>query len=58
MNSPDLHITIATLNIQGQSGLTENKQIQIQDFIKYNRIDILHCHEIEISDESLKNVLS
>ena len=40
MDSPESNLTIATLNIQGQSGLNETKQIQIQDFLKYNQIDI------------------
>ena len=39
-------ITIASINIKGQSGLPTEKQKQIEDFIKFNKIDILHCQEI------------
>ena len=53
-SSPDSTITIATMNIQGQSGLSETKQFQIQDFIKYNNVDILHCQEIEITSKSFR----
>ena len=47
-------LTIAHLNIHGQSGLQIPKQKQIEDFIKFNNIDILHCQEINISDESFE----
>ena len=40
------------MNIHGQSKLTTVKQLQIQDFIKHNKIDILHMQEIEIDEES------
>ena len=55
MTVPDATITIATLNIQGQSGLNDIKQKQIEDFIKYNSIDILHCQEIDITQKSFQS---
>jgi exonuclease III len=46
------YLTIAYLNIHGQSGLNLSKQKQIQDFLKNNFIDILHCQEINIEEDS------
>ena len=55
MELPESYITVATMNIQGQSGLSDIKQIQIQDFVSYNNIDVLHCQEIEINSKSFEN---
>jgi exonuclease III len=38
-----------------QSGLNVAKQLQTQDFIQRNSIDILHCQEINIDEDSFKN---
>ena len=43
------------MNIRGQTGLDEAKQLQIESFIKSNRIDILNCQEINIDDNSFNN---
>jgi len=43
-------LTIASLNICGQSGLNLIKQKQIQDFIQLYNVDILACQEINIDD--------
>ena len=40
------------MNIHGQSNIPTVKQLQIQDFIKYNKIDILHIQEIEIQEDT------
>ena len=40
------------MNIHGQSKLPAVKQLQIQDFLKYNKIDILHMQEIEINEDT------
>ena len=50
--SPNNNISIAFLNVHGQSGLPVTKQKQIEDFMRRNRIDVLHCQEINIDDES------
>ena len=42
----------AYLNIHGQTGLPVTKQKQIEDFMRRNQIDILHCQEIHIDEES------
>ena len=54
MPPPESEITVATLNIQGQSSLNNAKQIQIEDFLKYNQIDILNCQEIEVSSNTFE----
>ena len=45
-------LTIAYINVQGQSKLTEAKQLQMEDFIKYNKIDVAHLQETDICDET------
>ena len=52
MNQEESILTIACMNIHGQTNIPTVKQLQIQDFIKYNKIDILHLQEIEISDKT------
>ena len=45
-------LTVAYINIHGQSKLTDAKELQIEDFLKYNKIDIAHFQETDICDES------
>ena len=45
-------LTISYMNIHGQTKLPLVKQLQIQDFLKYKNIDILHMQEIEIGEET------
>ena len=45
-------LTVSYMNIHGQTKLPTVKQLQIQDFIKYNKIDILQMQEINIDDET------
>ena len=45
-------LTIAYINVHGQSKLTDAKQVQIEDFLKYNNIDVAHLQETDICDES------
>ena len=45
-------INIAYLNLHGQSRFSEAKQKQIEDFISKHSIDILHCQEANIHEES------
>ena len=49
------YINIAFMNIHGQTGLDESKQVQIENFIKSYKIDILNCQEINIDENSFKN---
>ena len=43
-------LTISYMNIHGQTKLPTAKQLQIQDFLKFNKIDILQMQEIDIDD--------
>ena len=43
------------MNIRGQTGLDTAKQVQIEHFLKFHNIDILHCQEINILSESFEN---
>ena len=52
MNQEERILKIAYMNIQGQTNLPLPKQLQIEDFVKYNKIDILHIQEIEVNDET------
>ena len=47
-------IVVASLNMHGQSKLPHSKQCQIEDFLKHEHIDILHCQEINIKEDSFK----
>ena len=48
-------LKIAFMNIHGQSKLPLVKQKQIEDFVKQNKIDILHLQEIKICDETFSS---
>ena len=48
-------LTLAYMNIRGQTGLDETKQVQIESFIKSYKIDILNCQEINISENSFSS---
>ena len=45
-------LTIAYLNIHGQSGLPVSKQKQIEDFIRANNVDVLHTQEIDVEEDA------
>ena len=45
-------INIAYINIKGQTGLHLSKQLQLEHFIQMNDIDILHCQEIDIQEDT------
>ena len=55
MESSENILTIAYLNVHGQSSLSDTKQVQIEDFLKFNKVDVAHLQEIEICDESLSS---
>ena len=46
------NLRIAFINIHGQSGLNTVKENQIEDFVKRNNVDVLHCQEINIDENS------
>ena len=45
-------ISIAFMNIKGQTGLDISKQKQIEDFIKAYKVDILNLEEVNIVEDS------
>ena len=45
-------LTTAFINIRGQTGLHLSKQLQIENFIRENRIDILHLQESHIEENT------
>ena len=55
MDNDNTTITIAYMNVRGQTGLDLVKQLQIEHFLKSYRIDILNCQEINISEDSFTN---
>ena len=50
--APTEKLNIAFMNIRGQTGLTLTKQMQIEDYIRNNRIDILHLQESNIVEDT------
>ena len=48
-------LRIAIVNIHGQTGLNQSKQIQIETFLHHNNIDILHLQEINILEDTFSN---
>ena len=42
------------MNIRGQTGLDEVKQVQIEQFIKFYKVDVLNCQEINIENDSFQ----
>ena len=52
MDPTEQILTIAYINIHGQSKFTEAKQLQLEDFIKYNNIDVANLQETDISDDT------
>ena len=52
---PNNFITVAYMNIWAQTGLDLAKQVQIERFISSYKIDILHCQEINIDQNSFSS---
>ena len=53
-NSVQNYITLAYINIHGQTGLEYAKQVQIKQFVRLYKVDIVHCQEIDINSESFE----
>ena len=54
MSPTDNYLTLAYMNIRGQTGLTEVKQVQIEHFLKFYKVDVLNCQEINVDNDSFK----
>ena len=52
MNTNSRILTISYMNVHGQTKLPTVKQLQIEDFLKYNKIDILHLQESDLDPDS------
>ena len=53
-------LSVAYINIRGQTGLTSAKQTQLETFIVRNNLDVLHLQEINITEDSFStcNIIS
>ena len=47
-------LQISYLNIRGQTGLQIGKQLQIEEFLKFSKSDILHLQEAHIETDTFK----
>ena len=45
-------LTVAFINIRGQTGFQLSKQLQIEHFVRDYKIDILNLQEANIEDET------
>ena len=52
MTAENRTLKLCFMNIHGQTKLPKTKQMQIEDFVKYNKIDILNIQEIEVRDDT------
>ena len=48
-------LKIGFMNIRGQTGLTNAKEIEIEAFIIRERLDVLHLQEVNISEDSFSS---
>ena len=55
MAATEDYITLAYINIRGQTGLDFAKQVQIEHFLKFYNVDILNCQEINITSETFEH---
>ena len=55
MASSTRFLTLAYMNIRGQTGLNVTKQVQIEQFLKTYNIDLLNCQEINIDSDSFQD---
>ena len=50
-------LRISYLNIRGQTGLPIQKQLQIENLLKYSQTDILHLQETDVDQNTFKECL-
>ena len=48
-------LRVAFLNVCGQTKLPVSKQMQIEDFIKQHRLDILHLQEVDVNNNTFES---
>ena len=49
-------ITVAYMNTRGQTGLDIAKQVQIENFLKVYKVDILNCQEVNIKEDTFSQM--
>ena len=52
--SPSPTLTLAYINVRGQTGLNHAKQSQLESFIRIYKPDILHLQEINVTSETFE----
>ena len=50
-----MSFSILSINIRGQTKLTIQKQLQIQDMLKYYQCDIMHLQETDVDDDTFQS---
>ena len=55
MTSSQNILTLAYINVRGQTGLEISKQVQIEHFLQVYNIDILNCQETNIVDSTFES---
>ena len=55
LNRNETSLTVALVNVQGQTGLNQSKQMQIETFLHHHQIDILHLQEANILEDTFSN---
>ena len=53
--SPSPTLTLAYINVRGQTGLNHAKQSQLESFIRIYKPDILHLQEINVTSDAFEN---
>ena len=54
-NRKETILTLALVNVHGQTGLNQSKQKQIETFLHHHKIDILHLQETNILEDTFSN---
>ena len=48
---PDRHLTVGSLNIRGQMTLGHSRILQLEDFVKQYKIDVLNLQETDLKED-------
>ena len=49
------YLTIAYINLYGQSGMKVDKILSLSDFIKHYKLDIINCQEANVETDTFDN---
>ena len=53
--NPFKQLRVVFINIKGQTGLHLAKQMQIEDFVKQNKIDIVNLQETNVEADTFSD---